>query len=286
MMSSVKGSYHANKCSKPLEKLIGTACDVMGDLYRSNGAIIQLRRTDAVSSRRLSNTIHLADLAERTRYRIQFQEQLRQENIEAISKVATKLLPSFCSSDHVDPNWSLQFFEYAQDVCDNNMQRLWAKVLAREVCQPGSISKRSLQFIQTLNNSEVVAFEKICTYGFRKLAGDCFIFRSTERLYDEDDIFTYSGLLKKLVTIGLLESELKTIYTGFSYSHEGSVYQLGAESWSADLPLEFCVHFMTAVGSELFDIFNLQDEKMHRNLVLEHVHDYVDYQRLGRSATG
>jgi hypothetical protein len=267
-----------------MEKLIGASCDVMGGLFRGSGAIIQLRRPDAPAERRLSNTIHLADLAERTEYRLKYQERLRQQNIEAISQETIRMLPSFCSSDEVDPGWSLQFFEYAQDVCDKGMQRLWAKVLAKEVCQPGSISKRTLQFIKTLNRAEVVLFEKLCCFGFRELAGACFIFRSSGGLYDADDIFTYADRLRGLVDIGLLEPELEPIFTGFSYTDQGSVFQLGAEGWPLDTPLEFRVHRMTAIGSELFDVFNQAEERMYRNLVLEHVHDFVDYQRLGRSA--
>ena len=77
-MTSAEQLFGNKPRSKPMDKLIGTACDAMGGLYRSTGAIVQLRRSESPKSRRLGNTIQLADLAERTRARIEFQEQLRQ----------------------------------------------------------------------------------------------------------------------------------------------------------------------------------------------------------------
>jgi hypothetical protein len=58
----------------------------------------------------------------------------------------------------------VQFFNYAQDVGNEEMQKLWAKLLAGEVSSPGSYSLRTLQAVHVLRQADAVLFQKFSTY--------------------------------------------------------------------------------------------------------------------------
>ena len=73
--------------------------------------------------------------------RIQFQEEKRQSNIMAVVQKAALEIGEKEVQDHeVDHDWTARFFNDVQDVSSEEMQRLWAKILAGEVEKPGSTS--------------------------------------------------------------------------------------------------------------------------------------------------
>lgn len=90
-------------------------------------------------------------------------EVRRQENIEAIALIAEGQLPSEVSSTPVEADWAVRFFQTCQDVSDQSMQVLWAKLLAGEVQQPGSFSLRTIQVLSQLSKEEAITFESLCT---------------------------------------------------------------------------------------------------------------------------
>lgn len=89
-------------------------------------------------------------------------EVRRQKNIDAIASIAEGQLPPEVSSTPVEPDWAVQFFQKCQDIGDENMQVLWAKLLAGEVQQPGSFSLRTVQVLSQLSKTEALAFESLC----------------------------------------------------------------------------------------------------------------------------
>ncbi len=77
--------------------------------------------------------------------RIQFQEEKRQSNIVAVIGQAAQELGDREVQDHeVDHDWTARFFNDVQDVSSEEMQQLWAKILAGEVERPGSTSLRTM----------------------------------------------------------------------------------------------------------------------------------------------
>lgn len=64
-----------------------------------------------------------------------------------------------CVSDEFDIDWYIRFFEGAGNVSQEDMQRLWAKMLAGEIRKPGSISLRALRTIADMSAREAYALE-------------------------------------------------------------------------------------------------------------------------------
>ena len=96
--------------------------------------------------------------------RIQFQELKRQSNIESVVQQAALQLGDKEVPDHqVDHDWTARFFNDVQDVSSEQMQALWAKVLAGEVAKPASTSIRTLSILKNLNPDVAGLFAKLCS---------------------------------------------------------------------------------------------------------------------------
>lgn len=90
-------------------------------------------------------------------------EKIRhQKNIENIAQQAPEMLPPVASDEPVDQDWTADFLENCKNVSSEEMQSIWARILAGEVAQPGSFSKRTLAFVKTLSKPEAFLFSKFC----------------------------------------------------------------------------------------------------------------------------
>ena len=118
------------------------------------------------------------DIAETINQRIQFQEEKRQRNIGSVVGLTAELLGATEVADQdPDHDWTARFFNYMQDVSSEEMQSLWAKVLAGEIERPGSISIRSLSILRNLDQATAKLFQK--------LSSCCVIFEpGSERISD------------------------------------------------------------------------------------------------------
>ena len=99
-----------------------------------------------------------ARFAERQR-RKRLQEQ---RNVDSIVLAAAEKAREGELSGEPSSAWLNDFLDSAQHVSDEDMQQLWAAVLAREVGQPGTISMRLLEILRRLTRDEAILFEHLC----------------------------------------------------------------------------------------------------------------------------
>ena len=99
-------------------------------------------------------------LAKRAHDRLEYQEQKRQLNTENIVRLAAQegAEDEQVSAEPVEDGWAARFFTSAQDVSNEEMQRLWAKLLAGEVKRPGTFSLRTLEVLRNLSPTEAALF--------------------------------------------------------------------------------------------------------------------------------
>ncbi|APW60330.1 DUF2806 domain-containing protein [Paludisphaera borealis] len=103
------------------------------------------------------------DHEERIRLRTEEIESRRQHNLESIVAQSYQAIPDDVSEDPVDPDWVFKFIDACQDVGDEEMQSLWAQILAGEITKPGSYSARTLQLVRTLSKHEAEVFVRFCS---------------------------------------------------------------------------------------------------------------------------
>ncbi len=195
------------KLTKPITKLLDVIADACGTLYEptriERKALAQAKA--AVISAESKEQVAL--ITQRTQIRLKHQEHLRQENIETISAIALNELPGKVSSDPVDLDWTMQFFDYAKDVNDEDMQILWGRILAGEVARPGSYSKRTIEFLKTIEKWEAEAFSIFCAAAIQFESGQRVIIYS--KPYDEyiQSKFGRKRIEEHFIAIGLLTPE-------------------------------------------------------------------------------
>lgn len=117
-----------------------------------------------IARRKIEAIAEVSDLMERTGVRLAQQEMRRQANAESIVDMAAYQLPDAMTEESVEEDWIWRFFQYAQDVSNEDMQRLWAQILAGEVARPGRYSLRTLHFVSMLNAEDAALIEQVCPY--------------------------------------------------------------------------------------------------------------------------
>jgi hypothetical protein len=111
----------------------------------------------------LTLSMETVTLEERSSRRVGFQEQKRQDRIEHVTSIAAEELADdeAVSSESPTEEWIDRFFSYAQYISNDQAQRLWGRVLAREVKRPGSFSLRALDTLRNLSKEEAEVFQKM-----------------------------------------------------------------------------------------------------------------------------
>lgn len=146
-------------------------------------------------------------LEERTTNRISFKEQKRQKNIENITQNAARNLEieSDVSDEPVDEDWTTRFFNYAEDISNEEMQELWGQILAGEIKQPKSYSLRTLELLRNLTKEEADVFTKASKFVISSWSSP-FLFKGKGEKSLAKFNFSFEDQLV-LTEIGILQSE-------------------------------------------------------------------------------
>ena len=146
-------------------------------------------------------------IEQRAQNRIDYKEQKKQRNIENITQNAANNLEgeNTVSDEPVDEDWTTRFFDYAEDISNEEMQEIWGRILAGEVKQPNSFSLRTLEFVRNLTKGEAQTFTKAANFVISSWNSP-FIYKGKG-----DDSLTKLGLSFEeqllLTEIGILQAE-------------------------------------------------------------------------------
>ena len=80
-----------------------------------------------------------------------------------VRQAAEQLVNKTVPNSEPDHDWTARFFNEVQDVSSEEMQALWAKVLAGQVERPGSTSIRTLGILRNLEQSTASLFRLFCS---------------------------------------------------------------------------------------------------------------------------
>lgn len=152
--------------SKPATVLIEKISNAVGGVFKPY-QIVRVAKAEAEAERiRAKSEIQIGDFHRRALHRFLEEEARRQSNIEAITKQALPLLEDKSAPEKVENDWITNCFDKARIVSDDEMQRLWAKVLAQEANAPGAFSKRTVNLIGDLDKQDALAFTRVCGFGW------------------------------------------------------------------------------------------------------------------------
>ena len=152
---------------------------------------------------RLEGDIELADIDRRALNRWRLEQSQKQLNIENTISNAVPLLSNNSTPHDIDNDWIVQFFGFARNISDEDIQLLWSRVLAGEANAPGSFSKRTLRILSELEKEDGDMFSNVCNFIAKVGMDDPVVFNSSDDLYIDAGV-TFESIAH-LDTIGLIE---------------------------------------------------------------------------------
>ena len=164
----------------------------------------------------------------------------------------------------ISVDWRANYFDKCRIVHDDEMQTLWAKILAGEANKPGTYSKRTVNFVADMDKREAELFTNLCQYVCEMKNGE-----NTELvllLLSRDD-FPYPMLdedLNHLDSIGLIRlddfPDEIVLHEPIEVSYYGKSLHLGlylqSDKEIPDHLKSLCTSHikLTKIGKELYPI--------------------------------
>jgi len=163
-MSGENPIISLGELSKPATVLIEKISNAVGGLFRPY-QIIRTAKAEAEAERiRAEAQIQISDLQRRAFYRWLDEEARKQGNIEDITRLALPEVKEESQPEKIEDDWIANFFDKCRLISDSEMQQLWSKVLAGEANAPGTYSKRTVNFLSSLDKADAALFTELCTF--------------------------------------------------------------------------------------------------------------------------
>ncbi len=253
------------KITEPVTVFINKISDAVGGLSKP----YQIRRVakaeaDAAIIKEQAH-IEINDIQRRAFNRLVSEEAKRQDNIESITEKAIPQLSSSATPQDMDNDWIMNFFDKCRLISDEDMQLLWARILAGEANSPNTYSKRTINCLASLDKVDAELFIALCcfTWLFSK---ELIPFIYHEDLNLDQSIYKKNGInfetLLHLSSIGLISFE------SIGYIQREIEQQIEISYHEINLRLEFKKPkgnvlstgnvLLTTIGEELVQICSLK----------------------------
>jgi len=204
--------------------------------------------------------------------RVSHEEIHRQQNIENVVVGAAEILKlnhNTADEKPVDQDWINEFFDKVRLVSSVEMQSIWSKILADEVCTPGTYSIRTMNTLKQMTKEEANLFSRFAEVrlvqpGIR----ECFAYNG-----NEDGLGLFSGGLsfgevQALESIGLLytrsglgiDIKASDVKQNIVFEHGGMV--LALECDPDKIPKKIPIIGFTMVGFELSQLIKAKENIM------------------------
>jgi len=211
--------------SKPATVLVEKVCNAVGVVFEPTRIKRQARAEAEAEKIKALAHIELHEIERRALERFVQQEARKQENIESITAQAAKALPASAKVESLDEDWVAHFFKQCDEVSDREMQSLWARLLQGEATLPGTFSKRTVDFISTIDKKDAALFTAFCQFV-------CVVGEPSPLIYEVDnEVYEKQGItfatLKHLDAIGLISFESVSGYARKGFSKYGHVFYYG-----------------------------------------------------------
>lgn len=202
-------------------------------------------------------------------------EAKRMSNEQAIIAKALPLLNETIEEPQIDEDWLQNFVTKSRNTSDEVLQETWARILAGEVNQPNSFSKKVVNLVSELGKRDAELFTLLASFSSSFLGKDLLF------VHDWDNPILKNSLLfenfKHLEYLGLISVSTNTIYTwedsfwipNFAdklykeLSYCGKIYRVefhsckvDFDSGKVDLGVKFGFAMLTQAGEQLLKICN------------------------------
>lgn len=249
------------KLSKPATVLVEKISSAIGILYEPR-RIKQKAIAEAEASKtKALMDLEIEDIQKRALNRLVNEEIKKQENIESITEKSFASLEENATPENIEDDWLSNFFDKCKLISDEEMQSLWAQILAGESNKPGKFSKRTIEFMSTLDKSDAILFDNFLKHCW--FIGDYqpLIFDYDENKIYEDNNINFSSLMH-LNDIGLINFNPTTGFRkilkddfidSISIGYYGRILDLDFKS-TPQKEIQTGVAILTKIGTDLAQV--------------------------------
>lgn len=211
--------------AKPATVLIEKVSNAVGVLYEPRRIRKKAEAEAEAEKIKALAGIELSEIQQRGIERLVHQEARKQENIESITSQAASQLPPEAKTENLEEDWVAHFFEQCDNVSDEKMQSLWSRLLAGEATNPGTYSKRTVDFVASMDKADADLFTKFCQFTWMIDDATPLIFDIGSQIYLKHGI-NFSSL-KHLDAIGLISFESTTGYRRYGLPKQALLFYYG-----------------------------------------------------------
>jgi len=214
-MSDSGAIVSLGELTKPASVLLERISDAVGGIFKPY-QIVRIAKAEAEADKiRAESGIQIDDLQRRALHRFLHEEARKQANIEQITRLALPQLDTAAQPEALDNDWIANFFDKCRITSDDQLQQIWARILAGETNSPGKFSRRTVNFVASLDRSDAELFAALCSFCW--VIDDTgtvlsLVFDTSHEVYTRQRV-TFNTLIH-LESIGLVQFES---VSGFRY---------------------------------------------------------------------
>jgi Protein of unknown function (DUF2806) len=183
-MDGQKGILNIGDLAQPVTTLIEKIADATGVIFEPWKIKRNAKAEAEANLIKAKSNLEISDLQRRGLQRFVQEEGKKQENIENIMEKTIPLLEEGSKPNEINDDWLMNYVDKAKLISDDEMKTLWAKILAGEANNPNSFSKRTVNFLGSMDKIDAEIFNAVCRYSA------IFIGNPTLFFYGENPIYT------------------------------------------------------------------------------------------------
>ena len=191
--------------AKPVNTLVEKISDAVGILYEPHRIRNNAEAEADAAITKAQAEIDKTDLQQRAEQRRIVEDMRHQKNMDDIIAKAIPHVDENAPPENMDNDWIINLFEKCRTVSDEEMQSLWARVLATEANTPGTLSKRTVNRLSDFDKSDAELFTTFCGFCWEIENITPLVFNIDAEIYNKHGINIET--LNHLDTIGLIHFE-------------------------------------------------------------------------------
>ena len=145
-------------------RLVEKISDATGVLYEPARITRRAKAEAKAAIIQAEADVEVAGIRERAAQRFVDEQIRHQANMEAIIEKASSRIQEDASPEDMADDWLLNFFDKSRMVSDDEMQEVWAHILADEAKYPGAYSRRAVNILSELDKADAQLFKILCRF--------------------------------------------------------------------------------------------------------------------------
>ena len=263
--------------AKPVNTLVEKISDAVGIRYEPHRIRNNAEAEADAAITKAQSEIEITDLQRRAEQRRIVEDMQHQKHMEDIIVKAIPHVDENAPPENMDNDWITNLFEKCRIVSDEEMQSLWARVLATEANTPGTLSKRTVNLLSDFDKRDAELFTTFCGFCWEIEDITPLVFDFGAEIYNKHGI--NFDTLSHLDTIGLIHfertSSLSLNPAPKAMSYYGKRLDLSIPESIINAAFYIGQARLTTIGEELFLICGSKSVDGFYEYVKEQLNGYL-----------